>query len=89
MLQYYSIFSQFSHLFTFYSLRKFQKLSGKRRRTRTISRKKGGGGLKLASQRCMKREREDRRGALENKRESEMVAGGLSIFFIPKQPMCE
>lgn len=28
-----------------------------------------------------KKKRGDRRGALENKRESEMVAGGLSIFF--------
>jgi len=46
-------------------------------------------GIKFASQRCMKREKEDRRGALKNERESEIVAGGLSIFFIPKQPMCE
>lgn len=63
------------------------KLSEKRWRAISISRKKGG--LKPASQRCIKREREDRRGALKNERESEIVAGRLSIFFTPKQPMCE
>lgn len=48
--------------------------------------KKKKGRLKLASQQCIKRKRGNRRGALKDKREREIVAANYRFFLHPSNP---